>query len=246
MPGPVFGRQDILHRLAAQRREIGEGRIGQQQVFRVFQDGIVLCQVEVVGRDAGQDLLGLLHLVGNDHKLHVRIDALHLLHAVFPVFFPQKQLGEIHIIGTAQMKDAQMVPGKLPAVIFRFYFQPLPDFVPVRIKIIFRLHVPHQQGIIRHGKHPRIRPGNIAAVGHVVAGSARIQPFLPLLIYVRKIFFPGGLSQVQVHKIQAAPAVDVVGQSLPAQDGKGQSFLFGDAAGGDIAKQLIAKPLSFG
>ena len=65
-----------------------------------------------------------------------------------------------------------------------------------------------------------------------------------LIVNLLVIFLYGRHTIVKIHKIHTAAAVHVIGNRLAAQNTEGQSVIYGNTSGCDIAEQLIAKSLS--
>ena len=245
MSGPVLGRQDILHRIARKSRKISKRRIRQQQIFRIFQHTVVFCQIKIVRRNAGQQLPCFLHIIGDDHKLHRRVDPAHLLHTHKPVFFPQKKLRRTHIVTAPQMQDAQIVPAVFLTVVLRPDRQPLFDLFFMGNKIILCLQVPVEQRIVLHRKQRLVGVRDIDAMRQVVSGVARKKSRLLLLKDFLIILLLRRDAHIQIHKVQPAVTVHVIGKMLRIQHAECIPFIQRNASGRNIEEQLIAQPEAF-
>ncbi len=109
-------------------------------------------------------------------------------------------------------------------------------------KIAFRLQIPVKECVILHLEKLPVRVRHIDSMGQVVGGISRKKSGFFLVIDLFIVLLLRGDAHIQIHKIQPAVAVHIVGKMLRVKHAEPIPQILRDTSGRHIEKQLISKP----
>ena len=177
----------------------------------VFERHIVLADVEMMGFDPRQHPVRRLHIIGDDHKFHIRTYLLHLRHALEPVFLMDQKFRASRIFSAPHVDDAQIFSAVFVGIVFRLYLKPLPDLRQVSYKVGLVLHVAIEQRIVLHIMDSRIGARHITSVRQIVSGIPDIQSGLHIVVdlILLLFFLRYGFPQIYIHEIHTPVTVYV-------------------------------------
>ncbi len=130
----------------------------------VFQRHVILANIEMMGLYPGKHLSRRLHVVRDNHKLHIRPDFFHFPHAVDPVLLIDKKLRAPGVFPAPHVDDAEIFPAVFIGIILGLHLKPPLHLVDLTDKVRFVLHIPVNQSIVLHMAQPLVPAADIAAV----------------------------------------------------------------------------------